>query len=198
MYLFFDTETSGLPRSHKAPVSDLANWPRIVQIAWLLIDEQGRQHQAVEAIIRPEGFTIPEAAARVHGISTERALAEGQPLPQVLHQFLAALRQADSLVAHNLAFDEKVVGAELLRCGLPNPLPRFRRHCTMVASTDLCALPGPYGFKWPRLEELHHHLFGGTLSGAHDALVDVEATVRCFFALRSRGVIAGGVHPLHP
>jgi hypothetical protein len=50
MYLFFDTETSGLPRTHKAPVSDLDNWPRIVQIAWLLIDEQGRQHQAVTSL----------------------------------------------------------------------------------------------------------------------------------------------------
>jgi DNA polymerase III subunit epsilon len=131
MLLFFDTETSGLPRSHHAPVSDLANWPRIVQIAWLLTDQQGTTHQAVEAIIRPEGFSIPADAARVHGITTARALTEGQLLSEVLQQFLAALRQADILIAHNLAFDEKVLGAELLRCGLPNPLPTLRCHCTM-------------------------------------------------------------------
>lgn len=57
MLLSFYTETSGLSRSHHAPVRDLANWPRIVQIAWHLTDQQGNTQQAVEAIIRPEGFS---------------------------------------------------------------------------------------------------------------------------------------------
>jgi hypothetical protein len=35
MYLFFDTETTGLPKNYKAPVTDLNNWPRLVQLAWL-------------------------------------------------------------------------------------------------------------------------------------------------------------------
>ena len=38
MYLFFDTETTGLPRSWKAPITDSNNWPRLVQIAWLVFD----------------------------------------------------------------------------------------------------------------------------------------------------------------
>ncbi len=33
MYLFFDTETTGLPRNWHAPASDLANWPRLIQLA---------------------------------------------------------------------------------------------------------------------------------------------------------------------
>jgi hypothetical protein len=36
MYLFFDTETTGLPKSWKAPVTDVNNWPRLVQLAFLL------------------------------------------------------------------------------------------------------------------------------------------------------------------
>jgi uncharacterized protein YprB with RNaseH-like and TPR domain len=35
MYLFFDTETTGLPKNWKAPVTDLNNWPRLVQFAFL-------------------------------------------------------------------------------------------------------------------------------------------------------------------
>ncbi|MCX6741278.1 MAG: hypothetical protein NTY61_02675, partial [Candidatus Parcubacteria bacterium] len=35
-YLFFDTETTGLPKNWKAPIEDLDNWPRIVQIAWAI------------------------------------------------------------------------------------------------------------------------------------------------------------------
>jgi len=35
MYLFFDTETTGLPKKWKAPITDLDNWPRLVQLAYL-------------------------------------------------------------------------------------------------------------------------------------------------------------------
>lgn len=190
MLLFFDTETSGLPRRRHAAASDLDNWPRIVQIAWLLTDANGRRLQAAEAIIRPQGFVIPDDAARVHGITTERALSEGQPLAEVLQQFLAALRQADTLIAHNIAFDRPVLSAELLRCGLPSPLETYPSICTMVASTELCAIPGHYGPKWPKLEELHQHLFQQPMTAAHQALADVNATARCFFALQRQGVIA--------
>ncbi len=42
MFLVFDTETTGLPRDWNAPKSDFSNWPRVVQLAWQLYDEQGR------------------------------------------------------------------------------------------------------------------------------------------------------------
>jgi hypothetical protein len=41
MLLFFDTETTGLPKYWKAPVTDTENWPRMVQLAWLLYDSEG-------------------------------------------------------------------------------------------------------------------------------------------------------------
>ena len=34
MYLFFDTETTGLPKRWNAPVTDLENWPRSFAGAW--------------------------------------------------------------------------------------------------------------------------------------------------------------------
>ena len=43
MYLFFDTETTGLPKNWKAPVTDIDNWPRMIQIGWLLSDENGKR-----------------------------------------------------------------------------------------------------------------------------------------------------------
>ncbi|MFR6285749.1 MAG: hypothetical protein ACLUN1_18295 [Odoribacter splanchnicus] len=41
MYLFFDTETTGLPKQWNAPVTDLENWPRLVQLAWIMYDDRG-------------------------------------------------------------------------------------------------------------------------------------------------------------
>ncbi|HET7116363.1 MAG TPA: hypothetical protein VFI29_07720 [Hanamia sp.] len=36
MYLFFDTETTGLPKNWKAPVADLNNWPRLSELHYKL------------------------------------------------------------------------------------------------------------------------------------------------------------------
>ena len=59
MYLIFDTETTGLPRSWKAPITDVENWPRCVQIAWQLYDEMGALIEQKDFLIRPDGFDIP-------------------------------------------------------------------------------------------------------------------------------------------
>lgn len=41
MYLIFDTETTGLPKKWNAPVTDIDNWPRCVQLAWQVHDKPG-------------------------------------------------------------------------------------------------------------------------------------------------------------
>jgi len=189
-YLVFDTETNGLPRDWKAPVTDTSNWPRLVQLAWAVYDAQGQVQERCCHIIRPDGFVIDEAAALIHGISHERAMREGVRLSQVLDAFVLRLHEAELLVAHNIDFDAKIVGAELYRASLPMRLDHKAQLCTMQASTSYCRLPGRYGsYKWPTLMELHTALFDRSFDGAHDALVDVDACARCFFELRSRGVV---------
>lgn len=191
MLLFFDTETTGLPRNWKAPLHDLANWPRMVQLAWLLYDESGQQQEADSRIVRPERYQIPARAASIHGIDQARAMAEGQPLEEVLGAFDVALQQAHTLVAHNLVFDQHILGAEYLRAQGHNPLAAKQGLCTKEAGTSVCRLPGAYGrgYKWPSLNELHQTLFAEDIVGAHDAAVDIAATARCFWALRARHAI---------
>lgn len=191
MFLFFDTETTGLPKAWNAPLNDLDNWPRLVQLAWLAVDENGQEISARNYIIKPEDFDIPMQAAAVHGISTQRAHLEGVDLAQVLLEFSEGINPAKAVVAHNISFDEKIVGAEFLRKNITHGFFNKPKICTMQLSTDYCALP-PYngrpGFKFPRLTELHHCLFNEDFAGAHDAMADVRATVRCFFELRRRGI----------
>ncbi|MEA3478042.1 MAG: 3'-5' exonuclease [Bacteroidota bacterium] len=111
-YLIFDTETTGLPVDWNAPISNLDNWPRLVQIAWFHCDNSGNILTDSNYIVKPQGFTIPEDATEVHGISTEMAKSEGIDLKTVLIEFSKAISQSSFLVAHNLNFDEKIVGAE--------------------------------------------------------------------------------------
>lgn len=189
MYLFFDTETTGLPRDWHAPVDNLENWPRMIQLAWLLYDDTGREVRRYENIIRPDGFEIPLEASNVHGITTERALSCGVGLDDALREFAEVLSGSRTLVAHNIGFDEKIAGAEFLRAGIASRMFEIPKICTMHSSTDFCQLPGKYGYKWPNLTELHKILFGRGFSGAHDALADVVACADCFFELRKRGII---------
>lgn len=188
-YLFFDTETTGLPRRRDAPVTDLSNWPRLVQLGYLLTDTQGSPIARGDFIIRPEGFTIPVSSTQIHGITNDRALREGHPLKSVMNHFHVLVNKAAYLVAHNMAFDEKIIGAEFLRNGLTNPIPGKARICTMQRTINFCAIPGPYGYKWPSLQDLHRKLFGTSFTGAHNAATDIQMTCKCFWELRRRGMI---------
>jgi hypothetical protein len=87
MYLFFDTETTGLPRNWKAPVTDLDNWPRLVQLTFLYYDENGNKILGGDFIIKPEGFTISAEVSRVHGITYDRTVKEGVLLSGVLQSY---------------------------------------------------------------------------------------------------------------
>jgi len=187
--LLFDTETTGLPKNWKAPVTDLNNWPRLVQLAWLLYDKNGNQLSAKSFIIKPAGFAIPPESTKIHGVSTEKAIMEGFDINMVLTEFLTFIDQADYIVGHNLSFDEKIVGAELLRNNMKNVLPTKKRICTMETTTNFCAIPGPYGYKWPKLSELHYKLFQSDYEEKHNAATDILATARCFWELKRIGEI---------
>ena len=184
-YLFFDTETTGVPKDDSAPASDTRNWPRLVQLAWILTDKEWNTLASSCSIIKPEGFTIPDNVAKIHGINTYKAMREGKPLKNVIDDFLKAAEKARCLVGHNVVFDQKIVGAELCRLGIKDTISTAKAICTMEASKEFCKIPGGYyGYKPPKLQELYQKLFGTTFDNAHDAMADVKATKRCFFELK--------------
>lgn len=189
MYLFFDTETTGLPKNYQAPLDDFLNWPRIVQLAWSLYDAEGHHWESHNYIIKPDGFIIPPEVAAIHRITQERAEAEGVPLKEALDKFISDVDSVDYLVAHNIDFDEKIIGSELLRAGRP-PLGCPDRICTMKKTVQVCQIPSPRGgYKWPNLTELYQFLFQANFPEAHDAAFDVKACADCFFELKRRQAI---------
>ncbi len=186
MYLIFDTETTGVPHNKTAPLSDLENWPRLVQLAWQLHDKSGKLLSVQNFIIKPDGFNIPFKAEQVHGISTARASKEGVDISLVLDEFQKDIAKAQLLVGHNIEFDINIIGAEFLRKSInPKVFLETSKIDTGLASKEYCQLPGGVGggLKMPRLLELHQKLFGKGFGDAHDASYDVAATARCFFGL---------------
>ena len=185
MYLIFDTETTGLPRSWSAPIEDVDNWPRVVQLAWQLHGADGALIEARDFLIQPNGFNIPYGAEKVHGISTALAQAKGRPAQEVWAEFEKALAQAPVIIGHNLGFDLKVMGAEHIRAGAQSVMMSKTVLDTCTQRTaNVCKIPGKGNrFKIPKLGELHAHLFGSDFAEAHNASADVEASTRCFFEL---------------
>lgn len=186
MYIIFDTETTGLPKNWKAPITDTDNWPRCVQLAWQLHDDMGRLVEANSFLIQPNGFDIPYDAEKIHGISTALAQKEGVSLETALQAFNIALNQAKFVVGQNIEFDLNIMGCEFHRLSTPTKLSELPTLDTCSEQTaELCRLPGGKGgrFKLPTLTELHDYLFHESFEEAHNATADVEATARCFFEL---------------
>ncbi|MGN0186418.1 MAG: leucine-rich repeat protein, partial [Paludibacteraceae bacterium] len=191
-YLFFDTETNGLPSNYQAPISATDNWPRLIQIGWIVTDAEGNELQVGNYLVYPDGFTIPSDVERLTGISYSRARSEGKDLKQVLTAFMQQFNAVKHIVGHNIDFDLHIVGAELYRKNLPvNTILSKPYTCTMRSTIDFCKLPPfTYGsWKFPKLQELYHKLFGTQFAQAHDAMNDIRATKQCFFELQKRGII---------
>jgi DNA polymerase-3 subunit epsilon len=189
MYIFFDTETNGLPKNYKAPMTDLNNWPRVIQFAWIFLNEDLTTYSTNKFFIKPDGWIVPkEAFWTEKGYSTERCESEGTSMKAVLSALINDINRAKYMIAHNVDFDYSVLGAEMLRYDVRASV-RTQKICTMKIGTDVCCIPGNYGFKWPKLEELHRHLFNEDFIGAHDALSDCMATMKCFKEMKLRGFI---------
>ena len=201
-YLFFDTETTGLPKCYDEPASNTKNWPRLVQLAWILTDVNGKQLSSHCKIIKPDGFSIPFDAEDVHGISTSIALQKGEPLCEVITAFLEDAKLAKYFVGHNIAFDQNIVGAELYRLGITDTISTAPAICTMKETVNFCEIERTdesclyddydemYDYDFPSLQELHMKLFNEEFEDAHDAMADVTATMKCFFELKRMGVLS--------
>ena len=200
MFLIFDTETTGLPLRDNAPISEVDNWPRVVQIAWQLHDDNGNLTEHHNLLIKPDGFEIPYSAEKIHGISTEKARKHGLPLVEALEKFNESVVKSTLLVGHNIRFDINALGAEFIRSEVITDFLQKEQVCTMRSSTDHLKLPGGRGgkFKPPKLMELYESLFEEQFMEAHNAAADVEATARCFFELLRRKVIAPESLGLNP
>lgn len=60
MYIFFDTETTGLPKNWSAPVTDVNNWPRVIQLAYVVTDTNFNVIETFCELVKPDGWVIPE------------------------------------------------------------------------------------------------------------------------------------------
>lgn len=191
--LFFDTETTGLPL-WKEP-SEHVDQPHLVQLAAKLVNLETREVlRSMDVLIKPDGWVIPDDVITVHGITNERAAADGIPEAEALGQFLAMIEElgeAGEVIAHNVSFDKRLIRIAIKRYldpqgeDVPTPLSdTFKARpdfCTMWKSKPHTKLPGN---KHPKLTEAYQHFTGKTMEGAHTAGGDVDGCIAVYFAIK--------------
>lgn len=191
--LFLDTETTGIPERSWKWDEDYAQYPHIVQLAWM------HGCKVESHIIRPDGWEIPEEATNVHGITTDFALACGEPFAAVVDRFIQDCHDAGLLCGHNIHFDTGIIKANILRelgreyydaNDVESALYKGKRIDTMRPTKKWVDARTQTGrLKFPTLFELYAHCFNGETFAAHDAIEDVKAVARCLPVILELGLV---------
>lgn len=175
----FDLETTGTdPRE-----------ARIVTAAVIEV-EDGRERGRREWLADP-GVEIPADAVAVHGISNERASAEGRPADEVADAVADALvgawQAGVPVVAYNANFDLTLLAAELHRYGLPSLRERLggQEPAPVVDPYTVDRHIDRYRRGKRNLEAVCAE-YGVTLDSAHNASADALAAARLARAIADR------------
>ncbi|MEV0786431.1 3'-5' exonuclease [Streptomyces sp. NPDC050423] len=177
----FDLETTGTE-----PLE-----ARIVTAAVVAVDGGDGEPADRHTWLADPGIRIPAQASAIHGISSERAAAEGRPAREVADEIADTLtgywRRDVPVVAYNAAFDLTLLTAELHRHGLPSLSER-------LGGAGIGPVIDPYTIdravdryrKGKRNLEAVCVEYGVVHGGAHDAGADALAAVRVAYAIAAR------------
>lgn len=143
---------------------------RIVTSALITID--GRSTEKLEMLADP-GVEIPEEAAKVHGITTEKARAEGRPHEEVLDETVRRIKdgweKGFTLVVFNAAYDLSVL-LKLTNGDFTVTGPVYDPYV-------VDRLKDPYRKGKRNLTDMSEH-YSVTLGNAHEATADALAAAR--------------------
>jgi len=183
MNITLDTETSGLPTGiHQGRFphyTQLKHYDtaRIVSISWI-VSKGDRVIQQAYYVIKPEDFIIGEESIAIHGITNEKAHAEGKPFAKVMEEFQPWLESAMNIVAHNIAFDSNVILSEFHRHDRKDLVDLMKSKkfiCTMKKGKQYMNF-----HKKPKLSELYEFLYNEPIQNAHNAQADTYYCFKCF------------------
>ena len=189
----FDTETTWLFNKLE---KNLDKKPYIIQFAWILVDMENdwlyNELERINIFIRPP-ISIPYETSKVHWLYDIDVL-DKQPFEKQIESIIPYINNSDIIVWHNIEFDETMLKIEIDRLKQKwiwvdyNPKNII---CTMKESIQYCRLPSKswFWFKRPKLQELVKITLWDYFHWAHDAIVDVENTLKALSVLVEKWVI---------
>lgn len=169
----FDLETTG--RNSRSA--------RIVTASVTVVDDDGSVIKELEWLADP-GVEIPLEASEIHGITTEKARAEGRPAAEVTREVAAALQELFDdgvpVIAFNASYDFTVLAAESARYGVPQ-LTRFPVLDPYVMNKQVDRYRKGKRTLTALCEE-----YGVNLDNAHTSAADALATLRVLDAMAGK------------
>jgi DNA polymerase-3 subunit epsilon len=149
----------------------------------------GNQPVAAANWLADPGVDIPEAAANVHGITTERARVEGRPAGEVIEQVVTALTavvvSGIPIVAMNAPFDFTLLDREARRHGVQPLTDIVGDDLRVIDPRVLDKQVDTYRPGKRTLTDLCAH-YDVPLGAAHSADADALAACRVAWRLGSR------------
>lgn len=186
--LFFDTETSGKWHFQLGP--DNPKQPHLLQIAVIVDDDSRRTVASFNFLVKwSSGINIDLGAMNVHKITVDMTENFGIPPISACTMFDNMMGKVKRVVCHNTEFDINIIRSAAHRIDYDWKFAdNFRNtFCTMKMNTDYLKIPGPYGYKWPTLDEAYRMLVDPEgFEGAHDAMIDVQACRKVYYATVDR------------
>jgi DNA polymerase-3 subunit epsilon len=141
------------------------------------------------------GIDIPEEAAKVHGITTERARAEGRPAAEVVEQLVTALAECviagQPIVAMNASFDLTILDREARRHGVQPLVEIVGSDLRVVDPRVLDKAVDKFRRGGRKLEDLCR-TYNVALDGAHTADADAIAACRVAWRIATKDPRIGG------
>lgn len=188
MYLIYDCSPVSRPLSYKSGFSETRNWPRLVHISWIVLNNELKPIEDFDCIVVSENLPIDETVMKFCKIDEEDLKKKSTPLVDILEKFNESVAKCDYIITHNQSYNENILAAEFVRKGVDIALFRKERMDLMHEGTYFCKLPSKTGgYKWPSLEELYACCFHTAYSPANNARADVIAATRSFIKLMKTG-----------
>lgn len=186
--LVFDTETTGFIDKK---TTDLKLQPYIIQFAWIFWEIKNWEFielSRINQIIKPK-IPIPYWSSQVHHIY-DIDVKNSPSIEDCIDWFIDLINKSDIVIWHNIEYDEDMLKLELKRLWKEYDYKPKQILCTMKQTVDFCKLPWNWDrYKYPKLWELYKKLFWEYFIWAHDAIVDVEATLKVFMELYVKWIV---------
>lgn len=188
----WDLETTGI---------DVDEARVVTASCWLITPGQGKQHR--EWLVDP-GIDIPEQATQVHGITTAKAKAEGQPAVEAVSEIASAVlyahHQQIPVIAYNARYDTTLLHRELVRHGhadLARAWEEFAARGPIVDPFILDKQIDRYRKGSRKLIDVADH-YGVPLSeeDAHGSAADALAAARVAWVIANRNPKLAALGPV--
>lgn len=181
-YFIIDLETTGLPLTkgynkyypyteHKYYINS-----RIVEIAWIILDESFKEISQKHYIVNPDGFIIPNSD--FHKVTQSIAEIEGVTFKEILNDLSSDIRICNIFLSYNVGFDLNILQNEISRHSSATDVNTFidsmKKTCIMEEVKKHFSLSSC------KLIHAYELIFGKKFDDSHSALPDVIAAKDVF------------------